>query len=204
MSTTPDRPDETQDADSPEAVPDTVHDDEDLADDALSALSPDVRRLMDRSAAQARLLAGDDDDLPLSAYQFAMPTPARVPRPILTLDGDAYDSELQALAAWVNDFLLPTYGREVTTAHPWCPQWTAHLEVVARLHALWLSYQQQSDAEAGPSGMAVWHRDFLDHTMAAVRAADGPLAACMTNPDRPAHRLLPTPVTTPPSLGPAA
>ncbi|MGQ4332750.1 DUF4913 domain-containing protein, partial [Streptomyces hayashii] len=35
------------------------------------------------------------------------------------------------------------------------------------------------------------------HAVAAIRAPGGPLSACMTSPDRPAHRLLPGP---PPSV----
>jgi hypothetical protein len=72
-------------------------------------------------------------------------------------------------------------------------QWQEHLDVVAWLHALWLAYQQHKDPEAGLSGLFVWHRDFLTHAMATVRAPGGPLSACMTDPDRPAHRLLPGP-----------
>jgi hypothetical protein len=93
----------------------------------------------------------------------------------------------------VDDLLIPTYGGEVTTAAPWCPQWQEHPDVVAWLHALWLAYQQHRDPEAGPGGMMVWHRDCLTHTMAVIRAPGGPLSACMTSPERPAHRLLPGP-----------
>ncbi|MEF9902095.1 DUF4913 domain-containing protein [Streptomyces hirsutus] len=115
------------------------------------------------------------------------------PQPILELEGEEYEDELDALSDWVDDFLLPVYGTEVTTAAPWCLRWQEHSEVVAWLHALWLAYQQHKDPEAGLSGLLVWHRDFLTHTMVAVRGPGGPLSACMTSPDRPAHRLLPGP-----------
>ncbi|WP_066938729.1 DUF4913 domain-containing protein [Streptomyces sp. NBRC 110611] len=115
------------------------------------------------------------------------------PRPILELEGEEYEDEIDALSDWVDDFLLPTYGAEVTTAAPWCLQWQEHDDVVAWLHALWLAYQQHKDPEAGLSGVFVWHRDFLTHAVAAVRAPGGPLLACMTSPDRPAHRILPGP-----------
>ncbi|MDX2908199.1 DUF4913 domain-containing protein [Streptomyces griseiscabiei] len=115
------------------------------------------------------------------------------PRPILELEGEEYEDELDALSDWVDDFLMPVYGAEVTTAAPWCPQWQEHDAVVAWLHALWLAYQQHKDPEAGLSGLLVWHRDFLTHAITAVRAPDGPLSACMTSPERPAHRILPGP-----------
>ncbi|CAM2743816.1 MULTISPECIES: DUF4913 domain-containing protein [Streptomyces] len=46
----------------------------------------------------------------------------------------------------------PVYGREVTSSSPWCQQWAHHPEAVARLHALWLAWQQYTDAEAGLAG----------------------------------------------------
>lgn len=177
-----------------------------IPDTQLEGIEASVRRLMEQTAEQARQL----DHLacaPPAASPFAafgMPgfggSPAQAapePRPILELEGEAYEDELDALSDWVDDFLLPIYGAEVTTAAPWCLQWQEHSDVVAWLHALWLAYQQHKDPEAGLAGMFVWHRDFLTHAMAAIRAPGGPLSACMTSPDRPAHRLLPGP---PPSV----
>ncbi|OEV04055.1 hypothetical protein AN219_37415 [Streptomyces nanshensis] len=115
------------------------------------------------------------------------------PQPILELEGEAFENELDALTDWVDDFLMDTYGAEVSTAAPWCMRWQEHDDVVAWLHALWMAYQQHKEPDAGLSGMAVWHRDFLTHTMAAVRGPGGPLSACMTDPDRPSHRVLPGP-----------
>ncbi|MET8577317.1 DUF4913 domain-containing protein [Streptomyces sp. NPDC005012] len=154
---------------------------------------------MDQTARQARQL----DHLaaaPPPFPSFAMPgvggplaPPPPDPRPVLELEGEEYEDELDALTDWVDDFLMPVYGAEVTTASPWCPRWQEHDVVVAWLHALWLAYQQHKEADAGLSGMLVWHRDCLLHTMAAVRAPGGPLSACMTSPDRPTHRILPGP-----------
>ncbi|MFD4119155.1 DUF4913 domain-containing protein [Streptomyces niveus] len=129
----------------------------------------------------------------LPGFNGPGPAPAPEPRPILELEGEEYEDELDGLGDWVDDFLLPVYGAEVTTAAPWCARWQEHDGVVAWLHALWLAYQQHKDPEAGLAGMFVWHRDFLTHAMAAVRAPGGPLSACMTSPDRPTHRLLPGP-----------
>ncbi|MEU7205620.1 DUF4913 domain-containing protein [Streptomyces sp. NPDC045470] len=158
---------------------------------------------MDQSAQQAQQLdqlasAPAPGGSPFAAFGtpgFGGPPVAAPPepRPILELDGEEREDELDALSDWVDDFLLPVYGAEVTTAAPWCLQWQEHDDVVAWLHALWLAYQQHKDPEAGLSGLFVWHRDFLTHAIAAIRAPGGPLSACMTSPERPAHRLLPGP-----------
>ncbi|MEU8913153.1 DUF4913 domain-containing protein [Streptomyces nigrescens] len=112
---------------------------------------------------------------------------------ILALDGTAYAEELAALTIWVRHLLLPVYGREITTSRPWCQQWHEHPEAVARLHALWLAWQQLTDIEAGPTGPSVWQRDHLDPALLQLRAPDGPFGACTTSPARPNHRLLASP-----------
>ncbi|MCX4398851.1 MULTISPECIES: DUF4913 domain-containing protein [unclassified Streptomyces] len=121
---------------------------------------------------------------------------------ILALGGEAYAVELAALSDWVNYLFLPVYGREISTTRPWCAQWHEHPEAVARLHALWLAWQQLTDAEAGLSGPSTWHRDHLDQALVHLRAPDGPFAACTTSPTRPTHRVLATPA--PERLGLAA
>ncbi|MGW2404070.1 DUF4913 domain-containing protein [Streptomyces sp. NPDC001739] len=162
----------------------------------LSDLSASVRRLIDQAEAQARALdhLAAEPPSPLPPLPSGLQPPgAAEPYFILTMEGEAYESELDALSDWVDDFLLPVYGREITTSQPWCYQWQEHDEAVARLHVLWLAYQQHLDPESGLAGMAVWTRDFLDHSLAQIRAANGPFAACTTDPRRPAHRVLPGP-----------
>ncbi|MDX3854916.1 DUF4913 domain-containing protein [Streptomyces sp. AK02-01A] len=172
-----------------------------LPETSLENIETSVRRLMDQTAEQARQLdtlavAPLQPPNPFAAFGLpgmpdlpARPAPAD-PRPIHELEGEEFENELDALTDWVDDFLMRIYGAEVTTAAPWCERWQQHGDVVAWLHALWMAYQQHKDPEAGLSGMFVWHRDFLTHAMAAVRAPGGPLSACMTSPDRAAHRLL--------------
>ncbi|MFI2204806.1 DUF4913 domain-containing protein [Streptomyces sp. NPDC020192] len=171
----------------------------------LDSIEASVRKLLDQSAEQARQLDSLAAAPPASQFgAFGIPGFAGMPpqgappepRPIMELDGEEYEDELDALSDWVDDFLIRIYGAEVTTAAPWCERWQEHDDVVAWLHALWLAYQQHKDPEAGLAGLFVWHRDFLTHAMAAVRAPGGPLSACMTDPDRPAHRLLPGPRTS--------
>ncbi|MFJ4007342.1 DUF4913 domain-containing protein [Streptomyces sp. NPDC090023] len=109
---------------------------------------------------------------------------------ILALDGEEYAVELAALSDWVNYLLLPVYGREISSSRPWCVRWHEHPEAVARLHGLWLAWQQGTDVEAGLSGPSTWHRDHLDQTLVQLRAPDGPFAACTTSANRPNHRVL--------------
>ncbi|WP_432144306.1 DUF4913 domain-containing protein [Streptomyces sp. bgisy084] len=112
---------------------------------------------------------------------------------ILALDGKAYAEELAGLTVWVHHLLLPVYGREISTGRPWCPQWHEHPEAVARLHALWLAWQQLTDVKAGLAGPSTWHRDHLDPALLQLRTPDGPFGACTTSPARPNHRLLASP-----------
>ena len=112
---------------------------------------------------------------------------------ILALGPKAYAVELAALTNWVHDLLLPVYGREITTGRPWCRQWQEHPEAVARLHALWLAWQQLTDAQAGLTGPSTWHRDHLDPALLQLRTPDGPFGACTTSAARPHHRLLASP-----------
>ncbi|GAA1708340.1 DUF4913 domain-containing protein [Streptomyces yatensis] len=112
---------------------------------------------------------------------------------ILALEGRTYAQELSALATWVHDLLLPVYGREITSSRPWCQRWIEHPEAVARLHGLWLAWQQYTDAEAGLGGPSMWHRDHLDPALLQLRAPDGPFGACTTSSTRPNHRLLSAP-----------
>ncbi|MFF9980453.1 DUF4913 domain-containing protein [Streptomyces erythrochromogenes] len=174
-----------------------------LPEGDLESIEASVRKLLDQSAEQARLidtLASAPPADPMAASMpfagfpgmppYAAPAPPPDPKPILELEGEEFEDELAALTDWVDDHLMDVYGAEVTTAAPWCDQWQEHLDVVAWLHALWLAYQQHKDPEAGLSGMAVWHRDYLTHCLAYVRAPGGPLSACQTDPERPEHRLL--------------
>ncbi|MFE4664554.1 DUF4913 domain-containing protein [Streptomyces sp. NPDC056716] len=184
-----------------------------IPDSGLESIEASVRKLLDRTAEQAKHLdslatspgagpAGGPSPFagfglpagfpPMPAMP-PLPPPPPDPKPILELDGEAFEDEVDALTDWVDGFLMPAYGAEVTTASPWCEQWQEHQDVTSWLHALWMAYQQHKDPEAGLSGPFVWHRDFLTHAMAAIRAPGGPLSACMTDPERPSHRLLPGP-----------
>lgn len=166
--------------------------DEDL-DDLASTLAKTVSEVRQHGVILDRL--GSETPTPTDTAQAdsaqGKPGPASVF--IVALGGEAYATELAALSDWVNYLFLPIYGREISTTRPWCAQWYEHPEAVARLHALWLSWQQLTDTEAGPTGPSTWHRDHLDQALVHLRAPDGPFAACTTSPSRPSHRVLATP-----------
>ncbi|MFI0942780.1 DUF4913 domain-containing protein [Streptomyces sp. NPDC021020] len=182
-----------------EAEPEPFRVPDDDLDDLASTLARTIDEVRHHGVILDRLSAEPD---PPAADPAADPAPAAeetgqggLPASvfILALGGEAYATELAALADWVHYLLLPVYGREISTTRPWCEQWHEHPEAVARLHALWLAWQQFTDAEAGLSGPSTWHRDHLDHALAQLRAPDGPFAACTTSPARPTHRVLATP-----------
>ncbi|MER7050514.1 DUF4913 domain-containing protein [Streptomyces jumonjinensis] len=176
-----------------------------VADHDLNDLVSTVNRLMAESYRHgeniARLSepetegAGDDSEVVPAGAPVSGPAEAEGPSSvfILALAGPAYEEELSALGTWVERLLLPVYGREITTGRPWCFQWREHPEAIARLHGLWLAWQQFTDTEAGLAGPATWHRDHLDPTWLQLRAPDGPFGACTTSPARPSHRLLAAP-----------
>ncbi|MBK6015923.1 DUF4913 domain-containing protein [Streptomyces sp. MBT53] len=122
----------------------------------------------------------------------------KTPPFILRLSGEEYATELAALADWVANLLVPTYLSEVSSSATWCASWWAHPAAVARLHAVWLAWQELTDPETcGRTGPSVWHRDHLDPMVAQLRDASGPFGGCMTNPDRSQHTDLPSPPVLP-------
>ncbi|MEV3853153.1 DUF4913 domain-containing protein [Streptomyces sp. NPDC050095] len=180
-----------------------------VPDHDLDDLVATVMRLVAESRKQGETLARLADEASTAEdSEKPVPTgPADAPAPagpgasqdgptsifILALDGKSYTEELAALTNWVHHLLVPVYGREVSTTRPWCRKWQEHPEAVARLHALWLAWQQLTDAEAGLTGPSTWHRDHLDPTLLQLRAPDGPFGACTTSSTRPNHRLLAAP-----------
>ncbi|MEV3871598.1 DUF4913 domain-containing protein [Streptomyces sp. NPDC049906] len=175
-----------------------------VADHDLDDLVSTVNRLMTESQRHGENITrlterpDDEDDDPGPAGPADgenAPEGAEGPSSIfiLAMAGQAFEDELTALGAWVERLLLPVYGREITTGRPWCFEWREHPEAIARLHALWLAWQQLTDTEAGPVGPATWHRDHLDPAWLQLRAPDGPFGACTTSAARPSHRLLSAP-----------
>ncbi|MFK0107247.1 DUF4913 domain-containing protein [Streptomyces sp. NPDC091217] len=182
-----------------------------VPDHDLDDLVATVTRLTAESRKQSETLARLTDDQPSedvgeAADPVHPESPASASTPaegnadggpasvfILALGAKAYAEELAALTNWVHNLLLPVYGREITTGRPWCRQWQEHPEAVARLHALWLAWQQLTDVQAGLTGPSTWHRDHLDPALLQLRTPEGPFGACTTSAARPHHRLLASP-----------
>lgn len=185
--------------DTPEPDPFRITD-EDL-DDLASTLARTIAEVRQHGVILDRLGAGPDVWPASGAEEHGESAKAEPDASasvfILAMDGAEYAAELAALSNWVAHVLLPIYGREISSTRPWCSHWYEHQEAVARLHGLWLAWQQLTDAEAGLTGPATWHRDHLDYALLQLRSPDGPFAACTTSPTRPNHRIL----TTPDQLG---
>ncbi|MFD8145175.1 DUF4913 domain-containing protein [Streptomyces sp. NPDC059708] len=109
---------------------------------------------------------------------------------ILLLDPPQYDEELRLLIEWVEGVLVPGYLAEPSSDARWCHLWFEHPVAVARLHALWLAWQELTDpATCGYTGPSVWHRDHLDPCVRELRAASGPLAGCTKGEHQVDHRM---------------
>jgi len=109
---------------------------------------------------------------------------------IVLMNDQQAAEEFEPLAVWVHELLVPVYIGEPTPNRPWCPRWWEHLEVLARLHALWLAWQElTTPAVGGYTGPSTWQDEHLEPALAILRSPEGPLAGCTTDPDRIRHRL---------------
>lgn len=129
------------------------------------------------------------------AEQKAPPAPLF----ILYLEGPEYAQNLRQLTLWTHHVLLPVYGREITSAAPWCSRWWEHQEAVAQLHGLWLAWAELTGPGSGMCGPANWHRDYLNSVMQSLRDPSGPFAGCKPGNHRPKE--IPT-VDSPDPFGP--
>ncbi|MFZ3476052.1 DUF4913 domain-containing protein [Streptomyces sp. 2.9] len=109
---------------------------------------------------------------------------------ILLLDSPEYDEELRLLIEWVEGVLVPGYLAEPSSDARWCHLWFEHPVAVARLHALWLAWQELTDpASCGYTGPSTWHRDHLDPCLRELRPSTGPYAGCTKGEHQVDHRL---------------
>ncbi|MFF3264991.1 DUF4913 domain-containing protein [Streptomyces sp. NPDC002932] len=109
---------------------------------------------------------------------------------ILLLDPPQYDDELRALIEWVEGVLVPGYLAEPSNDTRWCHLWTEHPIAIARLHALWLAWQELTDpSTCGYLGPSTWHRDHYDPCMRELRVSSGPFSGCTKGEHQIAHRL---------------
>jgi hypothetical protein len=99
------------------------------------------------------------------------------------------------LLSFVTEYLTPMYRRAVSsTGTTWCAHWWKHAEGIARLEALWRSWEHlRQDPH---TGLSVWLRDHADHHMAILLSAEGPFKGC--KPDKHAERVTKLPTAHPP------
>lgn len=100
------------------------------------------------------------------------------------------------LDRWVADLLAPTYRRLIDGRNRcWCPQWWRHPEAIARLEAIWRSWEHLRLDPA--TGISVWFRDHADVQMAVLLSPDGPFKYCTADKGH-SSRLEPLPLDDPP------
>lgn len=101
----------------------------------------------------------------------------------------ASDVELEYpdVAAWVERYWVRTIRRR---SMPWCQQWWAHPEALARLGALWAAWET-ANAEGGAS-MSQWWLYHADGHLTALSDPRGPFAACTLDQHQPPAEPLPT------------
>lgn len=157
----------------------------------VARLSAQVKSLTEGADADAgEALADDDAGAGDEAEEGAAEDEWQFPPFILLLDPPQYDDELRALIEWVEGVLVPGYLGEPTSDSRWCHLWFEHPVAVARLHALWLAWQELTDpATCGYTGPSVWHRDHLDPCMRELRPSSGPFAGCTKGEHQIDHRM---------------
>ncbi|MFF0547211.1 DUF4913 domain-containing protein [Nocardia thailandica] len=100
------------------------------------------------------------------------------------------------LDLFVENYLAHNFRREVSAQGSdrklrWCPQWWDHGEVVSRLEALWMAWEQLRLGE-GPE-LATWWIQYVDPTMAVLLDTEGPFKYCSAaDGHRPKMLKLPT------------
>ncbi|MEV0246441.1 DUF4913 domain-containing protein [Nocardia sp. NPDC050712] len=79
---------------------------------------------------------------------------------------------------FVENYLSLVYRRQVTDISEtvWCPEWWKHAEAVARLDALWRSWEHY---RLEPStGLSIWFLDHADPHMTKLFDPRGPFKYC--------------------------
>ncbi len=103
-----------------------------------------------------------------------------------------------AVEFWVEEIFAKTYIRDLGPESRWCARWWAHPEAVARLFALWSTweraYRREHAVPADDTAMATWIRDYLDRLLPPLMSSRGPFAAC-----RPEEHIDQEPLATEPT-----
>lgn len=82
-----------------------------------------------------------------------------------------------SLDEWLHQWFLHTWQHRTVQSQTWCRQWWRHAEAIARLEAMWRSWETTRATDGG-AGMATWWRDVADYHMRVLLDNDGPFHAC--------------------------
>ncbi|MGW4247051.1 DUF4913 domain-containing protein [Nocardia sp. NPDC004722] len=82
-----------------------------------------------------------------------------------------------SVVEFVENYLSLVYRRETGNGRRvWCPRWWAHSEAVARLDAMWRTWEHYR--LDGNAGLSVWFLDHADPHMAVLFDPNGPFQYC--------------------------
>lgn len=100
-------------------------------------------------------------------------TPTASPAPGQAGEDDGPKLEYPNVGAWVDDWLLPRFRRELGgSKRRWDPQWWRYEESGGVLEALWQAWEHLR-LQPG-TGIAVFYRDYFYPLMDQLTAPDGP------------------------------
>ncbi|MGW3415611.1 DUF4913 domain-containing protein [Streptomyces sp. NPDC000888] len=179
-----DEPDEVPELDVPVGM---FEDIEDLKAQ-LASLTTLVKKLTGGDDTEPGEASADDEEAAVDEEDSE--DEWQYPPFILLLDPPEYDTELRGLTEWVEGVLVPGYLAEPSADAKWCHLWFEHTVAIARLHAVWLAWQELTDpASCGYTGPSVWHRDHLDPALRELRGSSGPFAGCTKGEHQIEHRM---------------
>ena len=84
-------------------------------------------------------------------------------------------------------YFLPMFRRVEGGENKWCRQWWRYSEAIARLDAMWRSWESLRLDEQ--TGMSVWLRDHADHHTPLLMGQNGPFRQCAGERHREAEAL---------------
>lgn len=98
---------------------------------------------------------------------------------------------------FVRVYLRHMYRRPINgRQRRWAASWWQYPEAVARLEALWLSWEELR--RSGPLGASVWWKDHADYHMAMLMDSDGPFYDAADGDDNRTSAGAPLPYARPP------
>lgn len=94
------------------------------------------------------------------------------------------ECEWDVLEEWIDEVFITLIEQRISNTLRWCPKWSEHPEVVARLWILYLGWKQVTE-HGSALDFSEWMTDHLDSHVAQIIRADGPFAGCSLQRHRP-------------------